>query len=70
MGKLSVSSPQGTLQQLIFVMGDPAAASEHCYSTACTPGLSRLPSPGDLSPAWTEVWLPNSGGAGPGSCLE
>lgn len=55
-----MSSPQGALQQLIFVMGDPAAASEHChsYGTACAPRLSRLLSPGDLSPpAWPEVWL-------------
>lgn len=53
--------PQGALQQLTFMMGDPAAASEHChsYNSTCLHSfnLNRFSSPQELSPAWPEVWL-------------
>lgn len=52
--------PQGALQQLTFVMGDPAAAGEHCrsYKSRCTRAfnLNHFGSPWKPSPAWPEVW--------------
>lgn len=63
MGKVWFLSlpPQGALQQLTFVMGDPSAAGEHCrsYNSTCTRSfnLHRGGSLWQLSPAWPEVWL-------------
>jgi len=51
--------PQGALQQLTFVMGDPAAAGEQCrsYNSTCTRffNLKYSDSPWELPPAWPEV---------------